>query len=60
MSKNKLQKEKNIMLQISIVLGIFSIILEIVSRVDKLFKKESKAMSNLCKALFVVFGIIAL
>lgn len=48
------------MLQISIVLGIFSIVLEIVSRVDKLFKKESKAMSNLCKALFIVFGIIAL
>lgn len=48
------------MLQVTIVLGIFSVILEIVSRVDKLFKKESKAMSNLCKALFIVFGIIAL
>lgn len=48
------------MLQVSIVLGVFSIILEIVSKVDKLFKKESKAMSNICKALFVFFGIIAL
>lgn len=48
------------MLQVTIVLGIFSVILEIVSRVDKLFKKESKSMSNLCKVLFVVFGIIAL
>lgn len=60
MSKNKLQKEKNIMLQVSIVLGVFSIILEIVSKVNKLLKREAKTISNICKVLFVVFGIIAL
>lgn len=46
------------MSQIAIVIGLFGIILD--SLHTKETRKENKAIAKICKALFVVIGIIAL
>lgn len=52
-------KEKT-MAEVAISFGIFSIVSMFVSKIDKYFKKETKLVSEICKVMFIVTGMLAL